>query len=162
MRTSLFIEGGSPRFLTRALAAIVSTALVAFPLVPVMAQVPPLTPLPCFDATGNQVACEGLGGTRNNGTMTQPAYIRAQDRAAAGVPSNFFTPGTPPSFAVSAGFAGFKFEPESPYASLKSTPLWSELEQLLDNPYAFAVDTATPGNFDGWPSYGSTSTRRPS
>ena len=104
---------------------------------------------PCFDATGTIAPCEGLGGVRHNGTNTQPTQIRADSVVAAGVPTNFFTG------------VGFLFEPESPYASLKSVPTWNEIEQLLDNPYAVAVDTTTPGNFDGYPSYRSTIVRRP-
>jgi cytochrome c peroxidase len=106
--------------------------------------------VPCFDATGHPTECEGLGGIRHNGTNTQPTHIRADSVAAAGVPSNFFA--TP----------GFLFEPESPYASLKTVPTWNEIEQLLDNPYAVTLDTTTPGNFDGYPSYRSTIVRRPS
>ena len=90
------------------------------------------------------------GGTVLNGTTTQPNHIRADSQAAAGIPSNFFT-------GVS-----FLFEPESPYASLKSVPTWNEIEQLLDNPYAVTPDLVTPGNFDDFPSYRSTIARRPS
>ncbi|MEP6995258.1 MAG: hypothetical protein ABI968_12100, partial [Acidobacteriota bacterium] len=68
------------------------------------------------------------------------------------MPQNFFPDNAP----------GFLFEPESPYASLKTVPTWNELEQLLDNPYAVTSDTVTPGNFDGYPSYRSTIVRRPS
>ncbi|HET9551355.1 MAG TPA: hypothetical protein VFP50_00165 [Anaeromyxobacteraceae bacterium] len=53
---------------------------------------------------------------------------------------------------------GFLFEPEVPFASLKSVPTWNELEQLLDDPYQ--VTTActdshglVPGNDQGFPSY---------
>src|SRR5829696_6487658 len=56
---------------------------------------------------------------------------------------------------------GFLFEPEVPFTSLKHAPTWSELEQLLDNPYAFTADPATPGNEDGFPSYRSSIVRRP-
>ena len=57
---------------------------------------------------------------------------------------------------------GFLFEPEVPFQSLKHVPTWSELEQLLDNPYAYAPDPSTPGNDQGFPSYRSRITRRPS
>jgi cytochrome c peroxidase len=90
------------------------------------------------------------GGTILNGTTTQPNHIRTDSQAAAGIPQNFFTG------------VGFLFEPESPYASLKSVPTWNEIEQLLDNPYAVTPDPITPGNFDGFPSYRSTIVRRPS
>src|SRR5919198_535937 len=34
---------------------------------------------------------------------------------------------------------GFLFEPEFPLASLKTAPIWNELERLLDNPYQVAL-----------------------
>jgi cytochrome c peroxidase len=119
------------------------------PAVAVATKTQALDGFPCFDAAGQITECEGLGGIRHNGTNTQPTQIRADSVAAAGVPTNFFAA------------PGFLFEPESPYASLKSVPTWNEIEQLLDNPYAVAVDTTTPGNFDGYPSYRSTIVRRP-
>ncbi|HEU4384880.1 MAG TPA: hypothetical protein VFR85_15460, partial [Anaeromyxobacteraceae bacterium] len=56
---------------------------------------------------------------------------------------------------------GFLFEPEVPFTSLKHVPTWSELEQMLDNPYLFTPDPATPGNDQGFPSYRSSIVRRP-
>jgi hypothetical protein len=57
----------------------------------------------------------------------------------------------------------FKFEPEVPFTSLKNATTWSELEQLLDNPYLSTLDPGTPGNDQGFPSYRATGmTRRPS
>src|SRR6266498_3773110 len=57
---------------------------------------------------------------------------------------------------------GFLFEPEVPFASLKTVPIWNELEQLLDNPYLVTPDPSTPGNDQGFPSYRATGiTRRP-
>ena len=106
--------------------------------------------LECHDPAGAPTECEGPGGIRHNGSRTQPPNVRADSVTAAGVPQNFFTA---PSFL---------FEPETPYASLKSVPTWNEIEQLLDNPYAVAPDATTPGNFDGYPSYRSTIVRRPS
>ena len=106
--------------------------------------------LSCFDENSNPAPCEGPGGIRRNGTRTQPPNVRADSVAAAGIPQNFFTA------------PGFLFEPETPYASMKSVPIWNEIEQLLDNPYAVTPDTVTPGNFDGYPSYRSTIVRRPS
>jgi cytochrome c peroxidase len=41
---------------------------------------------------------------------------------------------------------GFLFEPEVPMASLKSTPTWNELEQLLDNPYRVVLCSSLAGN----------------
>ncbi len=103
--------------------------------------------LPVFTVTP---ALGQAGGIITNGTTTQPNHIRADSQAAAGIPGNFFAA------------PGFLFEPESPYASLKSVPIWNEIEQLLDNPYAVTPDPITPGNFDGFPSYRSTIVRRPS
>ena len=45
----------------------------------------------------------------------------------------------------------FLFEPEVPFTSLKNVPTWSELEQLLDNPYAVSYDPATPGTIRAFP-----------
>jgi cytochrome c peroxidase len=57
---------------------------------------------------------------------------------------------------------GFLFEPEVPFTSLKNVPTWSELEQMLDNPYVATPDPATPGNDNGFPSYRATGViRRP-
>jgi len=125
------------------------TTLFAFALA--LVPMDGMAELPCYDENGVVTVCEGPGGIRYNGSRTQPAYIRAQDQAAAGLPQNWL-PNTAP---------GFLFEPESPYASLKSVPTWNELEQLLDNPYAVTPDLVTPGNFDGWKSYASTIVRRP-
>lgn len=57
-------------------------------------------------------------------------------------------------------FSGFLFEPEVPFTSLKGVPTWSELEQLLDNPYLVTLDPATPGNDQGFPSYRATGVQR--
>ncbi len=46
----------------------------------------------------------------------------------------------------------FLFEPEVPFTSLKNAPTWSEIEQLLDNPYIATLDPSTPGNDQGFPS----------
>jgi cytochrome c peroxidase len=63
---------------------------------------------------------------------------------------------------IPTALAGFLFEPEVPFASLKSVPTWNELEQLLDNPYLATLDPSTPGNAQGFPSYRATGiTRRP-
>src|SRR5215472_3857151 len=53
------------------------------------------------------------------------------------------------------------FEPETPPQSLKEAPTtWNELEQLLDNPYAYTWGAACndaagpiPGNEQGYPTY---------
>src|SRR3990172_3643768 len=49
--------------------------------------------------------------------------------------------------------AFFAFEVESPIGSLKEVPIWDELEQMLDNPYAIELDPTVRGNQQGWPSY---------
>lgn len=56
--------------------------------------------------------------------------------------------------------AFFAFEVESPLGSLKEVPIWDELEQILDNPYQFALDPTVAGNMQGWPSYRLTQERR--
>ena len=56
--------------------------------------------------------------------------------------------------------AFFAFEVESPLGSLKGVPIWDEIEQMLDDPYAFALDPTVQGNFQGWPSYRLTQERR--
>ena len=147
MTTSPSFRNRKSRVLTRVLAAVVYVTLDLLPATTALAQVP------CYDAASNLVPCEGAGGTRFNGTRTQPFYIAPGSAAAAGIPQNWFP-------ALSAGF---KFEPESPFSSLKSVPIWNELQQLLDNPYLTALCSSlaaqpalirgTPGNFDGFPSY---------
>jgi cytochrome c peroxidase len=56
--------------------------------------------------------------------------------------------------------AFFAFEVESPLQSLKETAIWNELEQMLDNPYQFALAPDIGGNVQGWPSYRLTQPRR--
>jgi len=56
--------------------------------------------------------------------------------------------------------AYFAFEVEGPVGTLKEVPIWDEIERMLDNPYAFELDPDVEGNFQGWPSYRSTVTRR--
>ena len=43
---------------------------------------------------------------------------------------------------------GFLFEPEVPLNSLKTVPIWNEMEQLLDNPYNVALCSALPASVD--------------
>src|SRR3954468_20275678 len=43
---------------------------------------------------------------------------------------------------------GFLFEPEVPLNSLKTVPIWNEMEQLLDNPYNVALCSALPTSVD--------------
>src|SRR6476469_2044314 len=51
----------------------------------------------------------------------------------------------------------FAFRPDAPPESLKDVPIWSELEQMLDNPYALgacppdATGQPVPGNAQGFP-----------
>jgi cytochrome c peroxidase len=54
----------------------------------------------------------------------------------------------------------FAFEVESPVGTLKEVPIWDEVEQMLDNPYGFALAPEVGGNLQGWPSYRSTLPRR--
>jgi len=56
--------------------------------------------------------------------------------------------------------AFFAFEVESPIGTLKEVPIWDEIERMLDNPYAIALDPSVGGNAQGWPSYRSTQPRR--
>jgi cytochrome c peroxidase len=56
--------------------------------------------------------------------------------------------------------AFFAFEVESPVESLKGVPIWDEIEQMLDNPYAFALEPNVRGNDQGWGSYRLTQLRR--
>jgi len=56
--------------------------------------------------------------------------------------------------------AYFAFEVEGPVGTLKEVPIWDELEQMLDDPYQFVLDPSVEGNFQGWPSYRSTTPRR--
>jgi cytochrome c peroxidase len=79
-----------------------------------------------------------------------PAVAAQGDTVTTGTPSGVTVPG------------GFRFEPEVPFTSLKNVPTWSEIEQLLDNPYIVTHDATTPGNDNGFPSYRATGmTRRP-
>jgi hypothetical protein len=55
--------------------------------------------------------------------------------------------------------AYFAFEVEGPIGTLKDVPIWDEIEQMLDNPYLFALDPVR-GNDQGWPSYRRTDVRR--
>ena len=78
---------------------------------------------------------------------------------AMAAPGDIVTNGTSTGITVPNAFL---FEPEVPFTSLKNVPTWSELEQLLDNPYMVTPDPATPGNDQGFPSYRATGmTRRP-
>jgi cytochrome c peroxidase len=58
--------------------------------------------------------------------------------------------------------AYFAFEVESPLGTLKEVPIWDEVEQMLDNPYAFAPEPAggTEPNAQGFPAYRLTQERR--
>jgi len=73
--------------------------------------------------------------------------------------------GDPGDIINNSGFipfeqAYFAFEVEGPVGTLKEVPIWDELEQMLDNPYQFALDPSVAGNFQGWPSYRTTQPRR--
>jgi cytochrome c peroxidase len=58
---------------------------------------------------------------------------------------------------------GFRFELESPPQSLQEVPTWTELEQLLDNPYAMEpTDLRLSEEVSGFPAYTTTIQRRKS
>jgi cytochrome c peroxidase len=84
--------------------------------------------------------------------------VGALPATTSAAPGDIVENGTPTGIAA----AGFLFEPEVPFTSLKNVPLWNELEQLLDNPYLVTPDPTTPGNDQGFPSYRATGViRRP-
>lgn len=56
--------------------------------------------------------------------------------------------------------AFFAFEVESALNTLKETPIWDEIEQMLDSPYALQLDPNVGGNSQGWSSFRSTLPRR--
>jgi hypothetical protein len=61
--------------------------------------------------------------------------------------------------------AFFAFEVESPLGTLKEVPIWDEIEQMLDDPYAFALEPSvaaggTEPNAQGFPAYRLTQPRR--
>ena len=93
----------------------------------------------------------------------RPKWLAVAVALTFGSSSAMAAPGDVVQNGTSTGIAapGFLFEPEVPFASLKHVPTWSELEQMLDNPYLFTPDPATPGNDQGFPSYRSTIQRRP-
>src|ERR671935_717789 len=66
--------------------------------------------------------------------------------AASAQPGGTTTNGTSSAFDPVTGaqivIPGFLFEPEVPLASLKTAPIWNELERLLDNPYQVALCSA--------------------
>jgi cytochrome c peroxidase len=67
-------------------------------------------------------------------------FVVASPRAQSG---GILLNGTNTSPAI---VPGFLFEPEFPLSSLKTVPIWDELEQLLDNPYRQTLCTdGTPG-----------------
>ena len=54
----------------------------------------------------------------------------------------------------------FAFEVESALGTLKEVPIWDEVEQMMDNPYAIFHDPSVSGTFQGFPSYRSSIPRR--
>ena len=59
----------------------------------------------------------------------------------------------------------FAFHPEVPFQSLKEVPIWNEIEQMLDNPYALGTcpsvnGQAIAGNAQGYPARCTTIRRR--
>src|SRR5690349_2222255 len=71
------------------------------------------------------------------------------------------TPGESDGIAPS-----FRFKPQVPFQSLKEVPVWSELEQMLDDPYATgscppdASGQPALGNAQGYPARCTTIQRR--
>ena len=66
-------------------------------------------------------------------------------------PGDVITNGTntPDDFGVTGLVVpGFLFEPEVPLASLKTVPIFDELEQLLDNPYQVQTCSSLPAAVD--------------
>src|SRR5882724_3993488 len=78
-------------------------------------------------------------------TILAFAFLPLEVTAA---PGGTFTNGTtstdPPGVVIPA----FLFEPEAPLQSLKTAPIWNELEQMLDNPYSVALCSALPATVD--------------
>lgn len=56
--------------------------------------------------------------------------------------------------------AYFAFEVESVLSTMKEVPIWDEIEQMLDHPYAIGLEPNVSGNYQGWPSYRLTQERR--
>src|SRR5919204_2684345 len=79
--------------------------------------------LACLLAFLPLAAAPQAGGTTTNGT------------------SSAFDPVTGAQIVI----PGFLFEPEVPLASLKTAPIWNELERLLDNPYQVALCSSLAG-----------------
>jgi cytochrome c peroxidase len=114
------------------------------------------------------LACSQSGGGASGGGDTPGS------RATPGSPGSPGAPGSVPAQAQSqlpanvvqngtiTGITtpGFLFEPEVPFTSLKNVAIWDELEQLLDNPYQVTLDSGTPGNDQGFPSYRATGVAR--
>jgi cytochrome c peroxidase len=63
-----------------------------------------------------------------------------------GAPGDVTTNGRVTSDQFNPPFIGFLFEPEVPLASLKTVPIWNELEQLLDNPYLRTPCSSLPSS----------------
>jgi len=90
------------------------------------------------------------------------ASLLATALAFLGVPAFAQDPGGTVDNSGYIDFAQmfFAFEVESPLQSLKETAIWNEIEPMLDDPYAFALDPTVGGNEQGWPSYRLTQPRR--
>jgi Di-haem cytochrome c peroxidase len=54
----------------------------------------------------------------------------------------------------------FAFEVESALSTLKEVPIWDEVEQMMDKPYAIFHDPSVGANTQGFPSYRSSLPRR--
>ncbi len=143
----LWFKGRTPTVLARTIVSFLCAALiVGFPIVPALA------------APGKTTATRGkASASRIKKVAKQKTRLAAALKASAPVEK------APGGILVTPRVApAFLFEPEFPPASLKSVPIWNELDQMLDNPYAVAPDPATPVNAQGFPSYRTTIKRRPS
>src|ERR1700758_57053 len=92
---------------------------------------------------------------RRRSTLTRALAVTLCLALAVPVIPAMAAPGGIITNGTSSGITppGFFFEPEVPFDSLKSVPIWNELEQLLDNPYLVTPDPSTPGPDQGFPSY---------
>src|SRR6266568_4004629 len=70
-------------------------------------------------------------------TLTPPPAMAAP----GGIIQNGSNTGDPPGQVPANGFL---FEPEVPLNSLKTVPIWNDLEQLLDNPYNVVPCSSLP------------------
>src|SRR4051812_2451209 len=88
---------------------------------------------------------ERVGALAGSTLLTVAALVAASGflltTSAVAASGDVITNGTIPNAVnkqpgpIPTNLVGFLFEPEVPFSSLKTVPIWNELEQLLDNPY---------------------------